>query len=196
VGGGSLRGVLGPSGRASRSAAVVRAATTREGDQWKAARNGSPTVPLKTVPTASRHEDNYPRRPPAWTGTLGTAARAVAGILAAAFLLVARPAHAMLPMRRAASAVAADPAAATAAAVATGNIGDAAGLVGATVALLVLLAFFSISETAITTLWPWKVREISDEEGPDSSFTLLRKDINRFLTTILIGKPFIANPSL
>jgi CBS domain containing-hemolysin-like protein len=48
-------------------------------------------------------------------------------------------------------------------------------------------AFFCISETAITTLWPWKVREISDQEGPDSPFTELRKDITRFLTTILIG---------
>ena len=30
---------------------------------------------------------------------------------------------------------------------------------------LVVYAFFSISETAITTLWPWKVREIADKVG-------------------------------
>ena len=53
--------------------------------------------------------------------------------------------------------------------------------------MLFVYAFFCISETAITTLWPWKVREISDQEGPDSPFTELRKDITRFLTTILIG---------
>ena len=61
------------------------------------------------------------------------------------------------------------------------------GSIVGTVALLVAYAFFCTSETAITTLWPWKIREISDQEGPDSPFTLMRKDINRFLTTILIG---------
>ena len=64
---------------------------------------------------------------------------------------------------------------------------DSSGAVIGTVALLFVYAFFCISETAITTLWPWKVREISDQEGPDSPFTELRKDITRFLTTILIG---------
>jgi hypothetical protein len=77
-------------------------------------------------------------------------------------------------MGRAATAAAGDAATAPVAA-ATGSMGDAAGLVGATIGLLFIYAFFSISETAITTLWPWKVREISDQEGPDSSFTLLRK---------------------
>ena len=64
---------------------------------------------------------------------------------------------------------------------------DSSGAVIGTIALLFVYAFFCISETAITTLWPWKVREISDQEGPDSPFTELRKDITRFLTTILIG---------
>jgi hypothetical protein len=67
---------------------------------------------------------------------------------------------------------------------------DSTGAVIGTVVLLVVYGFFAISETAITTLWPWKVREISDQEGPDSPFTLLRKDITRFLTTILIGSTF------
>ena len=120
-------------------------------------------------------------------GGIGIIARVVAGVVAAACFFISRPATAMMSVRRAA----AEPATAAAAAAATHASGaadpTAAALVGATVALLLALAFFSISETAITTLWPWKVREISDQEGPDSSFTLLRKDINRFLTTILIG---------
>jgi len=56
-------------------------------------------------------------------------------------------------------------------------------------ALLTLasIAFFSASETAITTLWPWKVRELAEKEGNQSPFALLLKDVGRFLTTILIG---------
>lgn len=54
-------------------------------------------------------------------------------------------------------------------------------------ALLVASAFFSLAETSITTLYPWKVRELADQEGPDSVFHIMRKDITRFLTTILIG---------
>lgn len=56
-------------------------------------------------------------------------------------------------------------------------------------ALLTLasIAFFSASETAITTLWPWKVRELAEREGSQSPFALLLKDVGRFLTTILIG---------
>jgi len=53
--------------------------------------------------------------------------------------------------------------------------------------LLLALGFFSMSETAITTLWPWKVRELADKEGDGSPFVLLQNDITRFLTTILIG---------
>ena len=56
-------------------------------------------------------------------------------------------------------------------------------------ALLTLasIAFFSASETAITTLWPWKVRELAEKEGNQSPFALLLQDVGRFLTTILIG---------
>ncbi|KAJ7555813.1 hypothetical protein O6H91_05G056000 [Diphasiastrum complanatum] len=53
--------------------------------------------------------------------------------------------------------------------------------------LLGLSAFFSMAETAITTLWPWKVRELAEKEGEDGVFRLLRQDVTRFLTTILIG---------
>ncbi|CAI0374042.1 unnamed protein product [Linum tenue] len=55
-------------------------------------------------------------------------------------------------------------------------------------ALLGLSAFFSMAETSITTLWPWKVRELAEKETDDGGvFKLLRKDVTRFLTTILIG---------
>ena len=55
--------------------------------------------------------------------------------------------------------------------------------------LFALSAFFSASETAITTLWPWKVKELAEEEnGP---FSLLERDITRFLTTILVGNNLV-----
>ncbi|KAI3786398.1 hypothetical protein L1987_40043 [Smallanthus sonchifolius] len=54
-------------------------------------------------------------------------------------------------------------------------------------ALLDLSAFFSMAETSITTLSPWKVRELAEKEGENGVFKLLRTDITRFLITILIG---------
>ncbi|GMJ10403.1 hypothetical protein like AT1G55930 [Hibiscus trionum] len=54
-------------------------------------------------------------------------------------------------------------------------------------ALLGLSAFFSMAETSITTLWPWKVRELAEKESEDGVFKMLRSDVTRFLTTILIG---------
>ncbi|KAJ1441280.1 Transporter-associated domain [Sesbania bispinosa] len=53
--------------------------------------------------------------------------------------------------------------------------------------LLALSAFFSMAETSITTLWPWKVRELAEKESENGVFKLLRSDVTRFLTTILIG---------
>ncbi|XP_048532345.1 DUF21 domain-containing protein At1g55930, chloroplastic-like [Triticum urartu] len=53
--------------------------------------------------------------------------------------------------------------------------------------LLGLSAFFSMAETSITTLWPWKVRELADKEPENGVFKMLRNDVTRFLTTILIG---------
>uniref|UniRef100_A0A0D6R7T7 CNNM transmembrane domain-containing protein n=1 Tax=Araucaria cunninghamii TaxID=56994 RepID=A0A0D6R7T7_ARACU len=55
------------------------------------------------------------------------------------------------------------------------------------VALLGLSAFFSMAETAIMTLWPWKVQELAEKEPEDGVFRLLRQDVTRFLTSILIG---------
>lgn len=54
-------------------------------------------------------------------------------------------------------------------------------------ALLGLSAFFSMAETSITTLWPWKVRELAEKEPENAVFRMLRSDVTRFLTTILIG---------
>ncbi len=59
------------------------------------------------------------------------------------------------------------------------------------VALFVLSGFFSAAETAVTTLWPWKVRELAEREGPNSPFALLQRDITRFLTTILVGNNLV-----
>jgi len=64
---------------------------------------------------------------------------------------------------------------------------DVGGLLLTSGLLLVAMSLFSMAETAITTLYPWKVRELADKEGPDSVFQRIRQDITRFLTTILIG---------
>lgn len=53
--------------------------------------------------------------------------------------------------------------------------------------LLALSAFFSMAETSIMTLWPWKVQELAEKEPEDGVFRLLHQDVTRFLTTILIG---------
>lgn len=71
-----------------------------------------------------------------------------------------------------------------------GNARDAGSLV-ISFGLLVGLSFFALSETAITTLWPWKVKELAEQEGEGSPFKMLQKDITRFLTTILVGSTFV-----
>ena len=57
--------------------------------------------------------------------------------------------------------------------------------------LLLLSAFFSASESAITTLWPWKIRELAQASGPSSAFALVERDVTRFLTTILVGNNLV-----
>jgi len=59
------------------------------------------------------------------------------------------------------------------------------------VILFALSAFFSAAETAITTLWPWKVKELAEKEKGKGPFSLLEKDITRFLTTILVGNNLV-----
>ncbi|KAI8002961.1 putative DUF21 domain-containing protein [Camellia lanceoleosa] len=46
-------------------------------------------------------------------------------------------------------------------------------------ALLGLSAFFSMAETSITTLWPWKVRELAEKESEDGIFKMLSIDVTR-----------------
>lgn len=56
--------------------------------------------------------------------------------------------------------------------------------------LFVALALLHAAEIAITTLYPWKVREIAEEEEKMGKsrgvFTTLNEDITRVLTTILV----------
>ena len=54
------------------------------------------------------------------------------------------------------------------------------------------------AETAITTLWPWKVKQLAAEdakaaegsEGVAQPFAALEKDITKVLTTVLVGVTF------
>ena len=48
------------------------------------------------------------------------------------------------------------------------------------------MSLLHAAEIAITTLYPWKVREFAEEEGESSPFNVLNKDITRVLTTILV----------
>ena len=56
--------------------------------------------------------------------------------------------------------------------------------------LFLALALLHAAEIAITTLYPWKVREIAEEEEKSGKsrgvFTTLNEDITRVLTTILV----------
>ena len=56
--------------------------------------------------------------------------------------------------------------------------------------LFVSLALLHAGEIAITTLYPWKVREFAEEEeklGKRGIFKILNEDITRVLTTILVA---------
>jgi CBS domain containing-hemolysin-like protein len=59
--------------------------------------------------------------------------------------------------------------------------------------VLLWLCLFSVAtafhsaETAITTLWPWKVREFAEDEGEGSPFQYLAYDITKVLSTILVA---------
>ena len=64
------------------------------------------------------------------------------------------------------------------------------GALAALVALLFVNAYFSLVEIALTTLWPWKMRELAGEEaerGERGVFSATVSDVSRFLSTILIG---------
>ncbi|KAA8498796.1 putative DUF21 domain-containing protein [Porphyridium purpureum] len=64
---------------------------------------------------------------------------------------------------------------------------DAQASIAIFVGLFVCGSALAAAETAITTLYPWKIRELSAEEGPGSIFAALEKDVTRYLTTILIA---------
>ncbi|CAM9686559.1 unnamed protein product [Phaeothamnion confervicola] len=53
--------------------------------------------------------------------------------------------------------------------------------------LFLFSSAFHAAEIAITTLYPWKVKEFAEEEGEKSPFRILNKDITRVLTTILVA---------
>ncbi|KAG7344039.1 protein of unknown function DUF21-domain containing protein [Nitzschia inconspicua] len=67
---------------------------------------------------------------------------------------------------------------------------DALSLFGIFFSLFVGLALLHAAEIAITTLYPWKVREFAEEEeksGKQGTFKILNEDITRVLTTILVA---------
>mmetsp|Transcript_21595 Transcript_21595/g.33132 ORF Transcript_21595/g.33132 Transcript_21595/m.33132 type:complete len:651 (+) Transcript_21595:1-1953(+) len=43
------------------------------------------------------------------------------------------------------------------------------------------------AEIAITTLWPWKVRELADEEGKNSPFAKIVDNLTRHMTAMLVA---------
>jgi len=49
-----------------------------------------------------------------------------------------------------------------------------------------LTALMHSTESAITKISPWKVKQFADEEGPSSPFATLSSDITRLLITILL----------
>ena len=72
----------------------------------------------------------------------------------------------------------------------------AGGVSGQQVALLVVLlalsGLMSGSETALTAVGQWKIRQIrEDGEDPNGVFALLERDRSRFITTLLIGNNLV-----
>lgn len=62
--------------------------------------------------------------------------------------------------------------------------------------LFTFAAVFAGAETAITTLWPWKVKQLASDELDEAErsgraspqmFTKLQADITKVLTTVLVG---------
>lgn len=67
---------------------------------------------------------------------------------------------------------------------------ELAYLTGLFLFLFTALALLHSAEIAITTLYPWKVREFAEEEekmGKQGTFRILNEDITRVLTTILVA---------
>ena len=56
--------------------------------------------------------------------------------------------------------------------------------------LFTVSAVLAGAETAITTLWPWKVKQLAAADGDGSPFASLETDITKVLTTALVGVTF------
>ncbi|CAN6310280.1 unnamed protein product [Urochloa humidicola] len=168
------------------------------------ARGPRPLVPASALPVPATAAPPPRRAEDGWRGAAAAAAavRRVAVALACGALAAAW-------CRRAMAVGATAAAGAGAGAAAPGAVEAAAGFGGVALregwprvlqvlqlvreqglvlaVLLGLSAFFSMAETSITTLWPWKVRELAEKEPENGVFKMLRSDVTRFLTTILIG---------
>ncbi len=60
------------------------------------------------------------------------------------------------------------------------------------IGLLMLSAFMSGSETALTAIGHWKIRQLREEgQDPTGAFGLLERDRTRFITTLLIGNNIV-----
>ncbi|MBS3933408.1 MAG: HlyC/CorC family transporter [Truepera sp.] len=58
--------------------------------------------------------------------------------------------------------------------------------------LLILSAIMSGSETALTAVGAWKIRQLREEgQDPSGAFALLERDRVRFITTLLIGNNLV-----
>ena len=55
-------------------------------------------------------------------------------------------------------------------------------------------AILAGAETAITTLWPWKMKKLASEEGAKSPFRALEKDITKVGLNGCIYKPSCSCP--
>lgn len=75
----------------------------------------------------------------------------------------------------------------------TGGAGGVSWLqVGTLAVLLFLSAFMSGSETALTAIGQWKIRQLrEDGQDPHGVFALLERDRTRFITTLLIGNNLV-----
>jgi putative hemolysin len=71
--------------------------------------------------------------------------------------------------------------------------GGASGTQIALLAVLFILSgFMSGSETALTAVGEWKIRQIREEgQDPSGVFALLERDRTRFITTLLIGNNLV-----
>ncbi|XVF04094.1 hypothetical protein REPUB_Repub05bG0052100 [Reevesia pubescens] len=53
-----------------------------------------------------------------------------------------------------------------------------------------------MAETAITTLWPWKVRELAEKESEDGVFKTLRSDVTRLSLKVSLIVDFLSVPNV